>query len=225
MIFRNRIDAGQRLAGLLRPLKDKSVVVIGLPRGGVPVAYEVAKAFHAPLDVIIVRKLSVPWQPELALGAIGEGRQIVLNPEIVSELGISEEELELIETRELANIEQRALRFRKDGKPLDLKDRTVVIVDDGIATGATAQVACRIAKARGAAEVIIATPTAAREAVRKLSVVADRFFVLDTPDNFHSVGQWYLDFSATTEEDVVRILEESKSGSSSYKAHSAQLPS
>lgn len=211
MIFRDRIDAGQRLAGLLRPLKVKNVVVIGLPRGGVPVAFEVAKAFQAPLDVIIVRKISVPWQPELALGAIGEGRQIFLNAEIVSELGISEDELELIETRELANIETRAMRFRKDGKHLDLRDRTVIIVDDGIATGATAQVACRIAKARGATEVIMAAPTAAREAVKKLSAVADKCFVLDTPDNFHSVGQWYRDFSATTDEDVIRILEESKS--------------
>lgn len=209
MIFKDRVDAGEQLARLLRPLKHKDPIVLGLPRGGVPVAHQVAQKLNLPMDVIIVRKLGVPSQPELAFGAVGEDGAIFLNEAIIRELAISKQVQAGVETRERQEISKRALRFRGSHKPIDIKNRTVIIVDDGIATGATVQVACRVARARGANEVIVAAPVAARDSIRNLESIADSCMVLDVPENFSAVGQWYEDFSTTTDEDVIKIMQDS----------------
>lgn len=208
MIFKDRVDAGKQLTELLRPLKAKNPVVLGLPRGGVPVAYEVAKALKLPIDVIIVRKLGVPSQPELAFGAIGENHTKYVNQDIIAELGVSQQIQMTVEAHESEEIRKRASRFRQNRKPIDIQNRTVIIVDDGIATGATIFVACLVAKGRGAREIIAAAPVATRESLKKLSTIADKCLVLDTPENFFAVGQWYEDFSTTTDEEVVRIMQE-----------------
>lgn len=206
MVFANRIEAGKLLAQSLLSIKEKDPIILGLPRGGVPVAYEVAHALNKPLDVIIVRKLGVPWQNELAFGAIGEGDQIFLNQHIIKTLEINQETQDHIISREREEIKNRQIRFRGDRKPIDIKGRCVVIVDDGIATGATVEVACKVAKARGASEIIVAAPVAAQRTVKKLANVSDKIIVLDSPENFESVGEWYEDFSPTLDEDVIQIL-------------------
>lgn len=210
MIFRDRIDAGQRLATLLQPIKVKDPIILGLPRGGVPVASQVAQSLHRPLDVLIVRKLGVPWQPELAFGAVGEEGQIYFNQSIVNEIGISQQERDEIVAREGEEVRKRELRFRGDRSSLDIAGKCVIIVDDGIATGATAEVACRIARSRGASEVIMAAPVAARATIEKLSAVADECIVLYTPDEFDAVGQWYEDFHPVTDDEVADIMRRAK---------------
>lgn len=212
MIFKNRIEAGKQLAELLEPLVENDAVILGLPRGGVPVAYEVAKALKKPLDVIIVRKLGVPWQPELAFGAMGEENEIYLNDSIIQEVGISKEVQAEIEAREREEIKNRQMRFRGERKPLNIMDKCVIIVDDGIATGATIQVAIKVAKKRGAHEVIVAAPVAARESMRQVSSQVSKCLVLDIPDHFYAVGEWYEDFSTVTDEEVANILKMSRDG-------------
>ena len=157
-VFDNRVDAGKRLAARLRHLAESDPVVLGLPRGGVPVAAEVAKALNAPLDVIVVRKLGLPFQPEVAMGAIGEGGVRVLDPALIARAGVSAAELAQVEETERATLESRSARFRRGRERADLTGRTVVIVDDGIATGATARAACEVARRLGATRVILAVP-------------------------------------------------------------------
>ena len=160
--FRDRAAAGRRLAERLGYLADEDVVVLGLPRGGVPVAFEVAAALQAPLDVIVVRKLGVPYQPELAMGAIGEDGVLVLNDEVVAIAGVAEAELAALERSERAGLERLAMRFRDGRARAPLAGRTAVVVDDGIATGSTARAACQVARAHGAARVVLAVPVAPR---------------------------------------------------------------
>jgi putative phosphoribosyl transferase len=207
MIFRDRQDAGQRLAELVKSrFEGQDVVVLGLPRGGVPVAYEVAQALAAPLDVIVVRKVGVPFQPELAMGAVGEGGVLVLNPEVVRLAGVGERELALVEERERAEVERRAARFRGDAPQLPLQGRIALLVDDGLATGATARAACRVARAAGAAQVVVAVPVAPPDTVASLRADADEVLCLDTPAQFSAVGQWYRDFTQTSDAEVARLL-------------------
>ena len=158
--FRDRVDAGRRLAARLAHLRGADPVVLGIPRGGVPVAFSVANALGAPLDVVIVRKLGTPGQPELGLGAIGEAGVRVLDDEIVRLTGTSAREIAVVEQREREELARRALQFRGDRPPVELAHRCVIIVDDGIATGSTARAACRIVAARGAAKVVLAVPVA-----------------------------------------------------------------
>jgi putative phosphoribosyl transferase len=178
VIFTDRVEAGRRLALALTHLRGHDVVVLGLPRGGVPVAYEVGRALDAPLDVIVVRKIGVPWQPELAMGAVGEDGATIVNTTVI-----------------------RAAR-------VDLTGRTAIVVDDGLATGATARVACQVAREQGAARVVLAVPVGSPHAVATMSDVADEVVCVEQPAGFQAVGQYYEDFSETTDGDVVALLDE-----------------
>jgi putative phosphoribosyl transferase len=206
VIFRDRVEAGELLAERLAGLKGQDVVVLGLPRGGVPVAAEVAAALGAPLDVIVVRKLGVPFQPELAMGAVGEGGVVVLNEELLALTQVSREDVAEAEERERAEVAQRVLRFRGDRDAVPLKGRIALLVDDGIATGSTARAACRVARALGALRVLVATPVAAIDSARSLRRDADDVICLQTPERFSAVGEWYEDFSQTSDAEVNRLL-------------------
>ncbi len=207
-MFRDRAEAGQELAEQLkRRLGDEDVVVLGLPRGGVPVAFEVARALDAPLDVIVVRKLGVPYQPELAMGAIGEDGVRVLNHEVLALARVGEDEVAAVERSERAELERRATRFRDSRPRASLVGRTAVVVDDGIATGSTARAACQVARAHGASRVILGVPVAPPSSLSVLAEVADEVVCLASPEPFYAVGQFYRDFSQTSDEDVVELLE------------------
>ncbi|HJQ41536.1 MAG TPA: phosphoribosyltransferase family protein [Jatrophihabitantaceae bacterium] len=205
--FEDRSDAGRQLARRLEHLRQADPVVLALPRGGVPVAHEVAVSLDAPLDVLGVRKLGAPLQPELAMGAIGEGGARVLDPALVRRLGVTDREVEAAERREREVLAARAARLRAGRPRVDLAGRTVVIVDDGMATGATARVACHVARAHGAARVVLAVPVAAAR-VAKGFVDADEVVVVDTPPHFRAVGLHYADFRPTTDEEAARLLAE-----------------
>ncbi|MFR9802347.1 phosphoribosyltransferase family protein [Pseudonocardia sp. RS010] len=209
MSYIDRVDAGRRLAARLRHLRTdrEDLVILGLPRGGVPVAYEVARALDAPLDVIVVRKLGVPFQPELAMGAVGEDGVLVLGERVVHAMHVSESELAEVERRARAEVERRAARFRRGRPRLPLQGRTAVLVDDGVATGSTAQAACRVARAHGAARVVLAVPVCAPDAARALRHEVDELVCLDVPEWFGAVGQFYRDFRQTSDEEVVDLLE------------------
>ncbi|NBM18596.1 phosphoribosyltransferase family protein [Streptomyces sp. GC420] len=206
MFFRDRLDAGRRLGARLEHLKGHEVVVLGLPRGGVPVAAEVAAVLGAPLDVGLVRKLGVPFQPELAMGALGEEDVLVVNDDVVSTSRIRPEELARAQQRERAVLEQRARLYRGDQEPLALVGRTVVVVDDGVATGATARAACRTARARGAARIVLAVPVAPWDFAERLGTEADELVCLHTPRDFFAVGQFYADFAQVSDEEVIDCL-------------------
>jgi len=207
-VFRDRREAGRRLAERLEHLRGESPVVLGLPRGGVPVAFEVASALHAPLDVIVVRKLGVPFQPELGMGAVGEDGVVVLNDDVVRLARVGAEEIARIEARERAEIERRAQRFRVGRPRVDVTGRTVVIVDDGIATGGTARAALQVARAHGAGRVVLAVPVGAPDTLEAMRAEADEVVCLDAPQGFFAVGQWYDDFTQTTDDQVVSLLAE-----------------
>lgn len=208
MIFHDRITAGRKLAQRLNYLKNKGVVVLGLPRGGVPVAFQVALELNAPLDVIVVRKLGVPFQPELAMGAVGEGGIVIKNDEVIRMAKISTEQFTQAQARENEEVFKRATKFREGRSPVSLKTRIALIVDDGVATGSTAQAACDVAHALGAEKVILAVPVGSKEAVAALTSRADEVICLEIPENFFAVGEWYEDFSPVSDEEVVELLRE-----------------
>jgi putative phosphoribosyl transferase len=205
-MFSDRREAGRRLAAKLDHLRGEAVVVVGLPRGGVPVAAEVARALAAPLDVIVVRKLGVPYQPELGMGAIGEGGVRVINEEVRRLAGVSDEELGTVEVREDAELARRAQRFRGNRSRIPLAGRVVVVVDDGVATGSTARAACDVARAEGAARVVLAVPVAPPEWTDRLAGAADEFVCVANPEPFYAIGQFYIDFTQTTDEEVIACL-------------------
>ncbi len=206
-MFLDRTDAGKRLARELIDLDDDDgVVVVGLPRGGVPVAFEVASAIGAPLDVIIVRKLGVPSRPELAAGAIGEGGVRILNEWVIREAGITQRELATVEAQERIELERRAERFRRGRERVELRGQTVVVVDDGLATGSTAKAACQVARTQGAHRVILAVPVAPPGWTSRLGGVADEFVCLSTPEPFRAIGQFYADFAQTSDVEVLGFL-------------------
>lgn len=206
LYFEDRADAGVRLARLLEHLREERPVVLGLPRGGVPVAAEVAGYLDAPLDVIVVRKLGVPWQPELAMGAIGEGEVRVLNRGVVEALDVPESEIQRVEADEREELRRRVDAFRSHRPRQDVSGRTVLIVDDGIATGSTARAACEVAREQGAARIVVATPVASPEAARSLSECSDQLVSLGTPEAFGAIGVFYRDFSQTSDNEVRRLL-------------------
>ncbi len=204
--FRDRYDAGRQLGFHIEQLRAEHPIVLGLPRGGVPVAFEVAVALGAPLDVIVVRKLGVPFQPELGMGAIGEGGIRVLNERIMRAAAVTDSELAVVEAREKAEVVRRARRFRGDLPMISLAGRTVVIVDDGLATGGTARAAIQVARAHGAKRVVLAVPVAPPEAVHDLATEADAVIAMLQPRAFSGVGQFYTDFTQTNDDEVVALL-------------------
>lgn len=206
-LFRDRTDAGRQLASLVEHLRAADTVVVGLPRGGVPVAWAVADELDAPLDVILVRKLGVPVQPELAMGAIGEDGVRVIDADIVRATGVSDAMLDAVETRERAELERRAERYRAGRPRTPLTGRRVVVVDDGVATGSTARAACQVARTEGATRVVLAVPVAPPDWTRRLGAAADDYLAVAVPDSFSGVGQFYQDFSQTSDGEVIRILD------------------
>jgi putative phosphoribosyl transferase len=205
MPFGDRRDAGRRLAARLDFLRGEDTVVLGLPRGGVPVAFEVAQALRAPLDVIVVRKLGVPFQPELAIGAIGEGGVLVVNDEVLRLTGLTPRELVELEQQERAKLDRQVRRYRGSRSRALVAGRTAVVVDDGIATGSTARAACQVAKAQGAARVVLAVPVAPASTLAKLGREAEVVCV-EAPKHLWAVGEWYRDFSQTSDDEVARLL-------------------
>jgi len=207
--FRNRAEAGQCLARKLSPYAHRNdVLLLALPRGGVPVAYELARALDAPLDVFVVRKLGLPGHEELAMGAIASGGVRVLNGSVVEGLGIPDQVIEQVAARELRELERRELMYREDRPPQEAEGRTVILVDDGIATGATMRAAVEALRQLRANRIVVATPTAALSTVRAMRSEVDEMVAVITPANFVGVGQWYEDFSQTSDDEVRGLLAE-----------------
>lgn len=207
VFFRDRAEAGRVLAAKLEKYAGRTdVIVLGLPRGGVPVAYEVAQQLGVPLDVFIVRKLGVPGFEELAAGAIASGGVRVLNDDVVRALPHADAIIESITARETAELERREQSYR-DGRPApELRDRTVILVDDGLATGATMRAAVAALRQRGAAKIVVAVPVGAPETCRELEQLVDETVCAITPEFFQAVGQYYQDFSQTTDDEVRELL-------------------
>lgn len=208
--FRDRVDAGRALANALRGYHDEPVVVLGLPRGGMPVAFEVARSMAAPLDVIVVRKLGVPFQPELAMGAIGENGVRVSNPVIIAQCHVNEVEFVNSSNVERTELERRLERFRDVRQFEPLHGKTAIVVDDGLATGATALAACKVARAHGAAKVVLAVPVGPETISDELKAEVDDYVCLFTPKEFIAIGQFYEDFTQVSEDEVVRLLRNSR---------------
>ena len=204
--FADRADAGWRLAERLEGYRGPDVVVLGLPRGGVPVAYQVACALDAPLDVVVVRKLGVPFQPEVAMGAIGEDGICVLDRETMSRAHVTDDEVVEVERREQAVLARRLARYRRGRDRVDLRGRTAIVVDDGVATGSTARVACRIARALGASRVVLAVPVGPPGTLHHVPEADAVVAVLEPPD-FRAVGYHYEDFTPTSDDEVVVLLD------------------
>jgi predicted phosphoribosyltransferase len=207
--FRNRAEAGQCLARKLSHYAHRNdVLLLALPRGGVPVAYELARALEAPLDVFVVRKLGLPDHEELAMGAIASGGVRVLNGSVVEGLGIPDHVIEQVAARELHELERRERMYREDRPPQEAEGRTVILVDDGIATGSTMRAAVEALRQLRANRIVVATPTAALSTVREMRAAVDEMVAVITPANFLGVGQWYEDFSQTSDDEVRGLLAE-----------------
>jgi putative phosphoribosyl transferase len=205
--FADRADAGRRLAEALGAYAGRDdVIVLGLPRGGVPVAAEVARSLPAPLDVCVVRKLGVPGDEELALGAIATGGVLVLNDRVVADLHLSEQAIADVAAVELAELRRRELAYRGERPPVDIARRTVLVIDDGLATGATMRAAVRAVRMRAPARVVVAVPVAAAETCAALGPDVDDVVCALLPTDFRSVGGWYDDFSPTTDDEVRRCV-------------------
>jgi putative phosphoribosyl transferase len=216
MPFLDRADAGRRLASLLAGLptieRGPGSVVVGLPRGGIPVAYQIARALGAPLDVILVRKVGLPAQPELAMGAIGEDGVRVVNEDVVRAEHVTELQFAEVEERERAELIRRAERYRAGHPRVPLAGKTAIVVDDGIATGSTARAACQVARAHGAARVVLAVPLAPQASLDALASVVDDVVCAEVPEPFLAIGQWYLDFAQTPDAEVVDLLQRADKG-------------
>lgn len=207
MAFRDRADAGRVLAAELGHLVGVTgIVVLGLPRGGVPVAAEVARALGAPLDVFVARKLGVPGQSELAMGAVAAGGVRVLHQAVVEALAIPPAVIDAVATREAAEVARRERSYRAGRPPLDVGGRTVVVVDDGLATGSTMRAAVAALRAQGAARIVVAVPVGASETCGQLATEADEVVCARMPASFHAVGQWYDDFTQTTDDEIRALL-------------------
>jgi len=208
-LFKDRRDAGKQLAQELSAYAGRSdVIVLALPRGGVPVAYEVARALNAPLDIFIVRKLGLPGHEELAIGAIASGGIRVLNHDIVQALKIPQTMIDTVTRQELQELERRERAYRGDRPPPEVRGRTVILIDDGLATGASMRAAVAALRAQNPARIVVAVPTAAPETCAAFESEVDEIVCAMTPEPFYGVGRWYEDFSQTTDEEVRALLEE-----------------
>jgi len=206
-LFRDRAHAGRELAAALEPYAGREgLIVLGLPRGGVPVAAEVARALGAPLDVLVVRKLGVPGHEELAMGAVASGGGVVLNDDVVAHLGVPAAAVRQEVEREQAEVARREAAYRGDRPPLDLRGATALLVDDGVATGATVLAAVQAARAAGASEVVVAVPVGAPDSLARIAREADDVVCSQRPRALRSVGEWYLDFAQTSDEEVRQAL-------------------
>lgn len=208
-VFRDRAEAGRLLAAKLEPYKDQAPVILALPRGGVPVAFEVARALGAPLDIVVARKLGAPGDPELAVGAVVDGEEpvCVLNDALIAALGVSRDYLDEETAAQLQEVRRREAVYRGGRPPAAVAGRVVIIIDDGIATGASMRAAVRGVRRRRAGRIVVAAPAAPAEILDELKREADDVAVLEEPKPFVSVGACYADFSQTGDEEVVRLLE------------------
>jgi putative phosphoribosyl transferase len=204
--FRDRRDAGRQLGQHVQHLHIERPIVLGLARGGVPVAFEVARALSSPLDVLVVRKLGVPSHVELAFGAIGENDARTLNPELIQRLGLSRRRIARVIERERGELARRVDRYRSGRPALELIGRTVIIVDDGLATGASARVAVDVARTRGAARIVVAVPVSPSVTITEMQGLAIEVINLRAPSRFRSVGEWYDDFTQTSDDEVANLL-------------------
>jgi predicted phosphoribosyltransferase len=206
-LFRDRRDAGRRLADKLAAYVNRpDVIVLALPRGGVPVAYEVARRLVAPMDVFVVRKLGVPGYEELAMGAVATGGVRVLNDQLVEHLGIPDQMIDAVASRERQELARRERLYRGSRSPPDVRGRTVILVDDGLATGATMFAAIEALRNQNPARIVVAVPTASPDTCEEMKQKADEVICAITPEPFHAVGRWYRDFSQTTDEEVAALL-------------------
>jgi len=208
--FQDRHEAGKRLAVLLHEYAPEAPIVLALPRGGVPVGYEVARALGVPLDVWVVRKVGVPWHPELGVGAVAEGGYVYISREMVAEIGLDRDELESVIAREQAEVEARVRRFRGERSPPALQGRAVILVDDGIATGGTVRAALRAIKAAGPKHVVLAVPVASPDVLESFASEVDRIVCPLMPEELYAIGVWYEDFGQVSDDEVVRLLERSR---------------
>lgn len=209
--FRDRAEAGRLLAEKLKRFQGRDdVIVLALPRGGIPVGFEVATVLHAPLEPFVVRKLGVPGHEELAMGAIASGDTCFINEDIVNALHISPEQLERVIDSEQRELARRESQYRDPHQPLNITNKTVILVDDGLATGATMHAAVESVKTRHPAAIIIAVPVSSRDTVKKFQHEVDDVVAVALPDDFSSVGQWYRDFTQTTDEQVAELLERAR---------------
>lgn len=205
--FDNRRDAGRRLAGALQHYANRpDVLVLALPRGGVPVAFEVAQVLNVPLDVFLVRKLGVPGHEELAMGAIATGGVIVLNDGVVQALHITRQELDRVAAAEREELARRERAYRGDRPPPDLTGCTAILIDDGLATGSTMRAAASALRQQGPARIVIAVPVSSPQTCQELAAEVDEIVCLITPEMFYAVGMWYIDFSPTADEEVHSLL-------------------
>ena len=214
MQFADRRDAGRRLAAELLPLAKERPVVVALPRGGVPVAVEVARALDAPLDILAVRKLGAPGNRELGVGAVAEGGSAVLDSSSAEQLGLTSSVLDATLERETQELRRRVDRYRGERPPIAVRGRTVIVVDDGLATGLSDLAAIRALRKREARRIVVAVPVGSRESIEMLGEEADQVLCLMIPDRLYGVGLWYEDFAPVSDEEVLALLEEAAGGGS-----------
>jgi putative phosphoribosyl transferase len=217
--FDDRADAGRQLATMLEQYAHRDdIVVLGLPRGGVPVAYEIARALHVPLDIFVVRKLGVPGHEELAMGAIATGGVVVLNQGVLEELHIPERAIDSVAEREWEELNRREALYRGNRPSPDLRGMVVILVDDGLATGSTMRAAVNAVQLQDPARVVVAVPVAAQQVCDEFAQIVDEMVCAATPDPFYAVGLWYRDFSPTSDQEVRDLLEQSKHAATSTNA-------
>ena len=214
MLFQDRTEAGRILADRLAAYANyPDTMVLALPRGGVPVAFEVAEALSLPLDIFVVRKLGLPGHEEFAIGAIASGGARVLNQDLIRQLSLSDEIIEHIVAREQHELERRERTYRGQRPMLDVRDRIIIIVDDGLATGSSMRAAIAALRQKRPAKLIVAVPVGASVTCSELAALADEAICLETPENFRAVGLWYTDFSQVTDEEVIDLLERNRKNS------------